>query len=151
PMEQVGALRERWQRENPDTAADAGQFCRWLVSRRTITDYQAGVLSRGHADRLFIGRYKVIERVGKGRMAGVYKAEGERGKPVAVKILPPSKAKDPEILARFQRESRLALQLQHPNLARTLHAGEEQGLHIIVMEYLKGDLLADVLRQQKRL
>jgi serine/threonine protein kinase len=151
PMEQVGALRDRWQRENPDSAADAGQFCQWLVSRRTITEYQAGVLSRGHADRLFIGRYKVIERIGKGRMAGVYKAEDERGKPVAIKILPPSKAKDLEILARFQRESRLALQLQHPNLARTLHAGEEHGLHIIVMEYLKGDLLADVLRRQKRL
>jgi serine/threonine protein kinase len=73
------------------------------------------------------------------------------GEPVAIKILPPSKAKQPELLARFQRESRLALQLQHHNLARALHAGEEQGLHIIVMEYLEGELLSEVLQRQKRL
>ena len=151
PEELVGALRDRWRRETNGPDTDSGKFCQWLIERRIISEYQAGVLSRGHVDRLFIGRYKVIERIGKGRMAGVYKAVDELGGPVAIKILPPSKAKQPELLARFQRESRLALQLQHHNLARTLHAGEEQGLHIIVMEYLEGELLSDVLQRQKRL
>jgi serine/threonine protein kinase len=151
PADEVDRLRARWLRETRGPAGDAGRFSQWLIANRIITEYQAGVLSRGHADRLFIGPYTVKERVGKGRMAGVYKAMDKQGKAVAIKILPPSKAREPELLARFQREARLALQLSHPNLVRTLEEGEENGLHFIVMEYLEGDLLDDVLKRQKRL
>lgn len=151
PVEKVDGLRERWRREVPGTGSDAGQFCQWLVANHVITEYQAGFVSRGHADQLFIGHYTIVERVGKGQMAGVYKAVNTQGQTVAIKILPPSKAANEELLARFQRESRLALQLQHPNLVRTLETGEQRGLHFIVMEYLEGELLQEVLQQRKRL
>jgi serine/threonine protein kinase len=149
--EEVDVLRERWLSEKPDSPGDAGQFSQWLVANRVITEYQAGVLSRGHADRLFIGPYKVIERIGKGRMAGVYKAVHENGQTIAIKILPPSKAREPELLLRFQREARLAIQLEHPNLVRTLESGEQHGLHYIVMEYLDGELLEETLNRRKKL
>ena len=151
PAEKVAALRERWGRETPGNGGDAGEFCQWLVAKRVVTEYQAGFVSRGHADQLFVGHYTIVERIGKGRMAGVYKAVDTQGHTVAIKILPPSKAANDEIVARFQREARLALQLQHPNLVRTLETGEERGLHFIVMEYLEGELLEEMLQRRKRL
>ena len=53
--------------------------------------YQADLLQRGHADRFFLGEYKLLERIGQGRMAGVYRATHRHGFPVAIKVLPPSK------------------------------------------------------------
>src|SRR5207253_9275578 len=73
------------------------------------------------------------------------------GQTVAIKILPPSKAKDPLILGRFQRESRLALRLKHPNIVRTFQAGEHNGLHYIVMEYLEGEPVDEVLARRGKL
>ena len=49
-------------------------FLQWLVARNYVTDYQATLLARGHVDDFFLGEYKILERIGRGRMAGVYKA-----------------------------------------------------------------------------
>jgi hypothetical protein len=68
---EVRTLRQRWQREGGAAAGDSAAFCKWLVRSRYPTDYQAGMLSRGHADRFFPGEYKLLERLGVGRMAGV--------------------------------------------------------------------------------
>src|SRR5262245_37107207 len=88
-------------------ANDVEAVRRTLVAGKHLTDYQAALLLRGHADGFFLGPYKVLERIGKGRMAGVYKAVHESGQVVAIKVLPASKARDPEVLGRFQREARL--------------------------------------------
>ena len=84
-------------------------------------------------------------------MAGVYKAVHRLGQVVAVKVLPPSKAKDAQLLARFQREARLAMKLKHPNVVRTFQVGETGGLYYLVMECLEGETLDDVLQRRKRL
>jgi serine/threonine protein kinase len=70
---------------------------------------------------------------------------------VAIKILPPSRAKDPGLLARFQREVGLACRLEHPNVVRAFEAGEANGLHYLVMEYLEGETLQEVLEKRGRL
>src|SRR5262249_28451172 len=134
--EEVRDLLRRWQAEAGPSGGDAEAFSRWLVSSRYLTDYQADTLRRGHADRFFLGEYKLLDRIGQGRMAGVYRAMHRLGQTVAIKVLPPSKAKDPQAFGRFQREARLALKLDHPNVVRTLESGEEHGLHFIVMEHL---------------
>src|SRR5205807_2192696 len=70
----------------------------------------------------------------------------------AIKILPPSKAKHPHLLARFRREARLAERLDHDNVVRTFQCGQTQtGLPFIVMEYIDGETLAEVLERRKRL
>jgi serine/threonine protein kinase len=109
------------------------------------------MLLRGKSDRFFLGQYKLLERIGKGRMAGVWKAVHPLGQVVAIKVLPPSKAKTPELLGRFQREARIALRLKHPNVVRTFQAGEDDGLHFIVMEYLDGETLSEVLDRRGKL
>ena len=109
------------------------------------------MLGRGLADNFFIGQYKILDRIGQGSMAGVFRAVHPLGQEVAIKILPPSRAKDPRLLARFQREAQLALRLKHANCVRAFHVGEANGLHYIVMEYLQGESLEEVLARRTRL
>src|SRR5262249_28533234 len=98
-----------------------------------------------------LGEYKVLERIGKGRMAGVYKAQHRLGQTVAIKVLPPSKARDPMLLARFQREARLALRLKHPNVVRAFQLGQADDIQYLVMEHLEGTTLEEVLAARKQL
>jgi eukaryotic-like serine/threonine-protein kinase len=149
--DEVRVLRDRWKRSAGANDADGDAFLRWLTENKVLTEHQIGVLGRGNADQLILGSYVIQERIGKGRMAGVYRARHRTGQTVAIKILPPSKARDPLILGRFQRESRLALRLKHPNIVRTFQAGEHNGLHFIVMEYLEGEPFDEVLARRGKL
>src|SRR5947209_1118829 len=101
PLDAARTMFERWQKEAGARSGNLEQFSRWLVANRYVTEYQAGLLSRGHADGFFIGQYKILDRLGQGRMAGVFQAVHECGQRVAIKVLPPSKARDPHLLARF--------------------------------------------------
>jgi serine/threonine protein kinase len=148
----IRGLRQRWRAEAGPAADDGGKFGQWLLSLRQITDFQLGLLTRGFGDMLFFGDYKLVDRIGQGRMAGIYKAVHPTGQVVAIKVLPPSKAAQPQLLARFHREARLALRLKHPNVVRTFQRGQTKGgLHYLVMEYLDGETLEDVLKRRKRL
>jgi eukaryotic-like serine/threonine-protein kinase len=151
PAAQIRALYQRCLRESPGSCTDLPLFMRWLVAQGSLTEYQAGVIARGHGHQLFLGPYKILERIGKGRMAGVYRAVHDLGQVVAVKVLPPSKTKDPQTLGRFQREARLALRLRHPNIVRTFQAGVANDLYFLVMEYLVGETLEEVLDRRRRL
>ena len=133
------------------TCSHVGKFIKWMVSHQYLTEYQASLLVRGHADSFFVKQYKVLDRIGRGRMAGVYKAVHQLGQVVAIKVLSPSKAKDSQILSRFQREARLAQRLKHPNVVRSFQVGEAAGLHFIVMEYLEGETLDEVLQRRGKL
>ena len=77
--------------------------------------------------------YKILDKIGRGETAGVFRAVHDTGQVVALKVLPPSKTKDPQVFGRFQREARLATKLKHPNIVRTFHKGEGNGLHFLVM------------------
>src|SRR5215471_17986848 len=138
PADEVRAVRLRWLKEGGDAVADPRAFGRWLVEKEYVTDYQAGLLLLGKWERHFLNEYKILDRIAKGRMAGVYKAVHRLGELVAIKVLPPSKAKDTHLLARFQREARLATRFVHRNVVRTFQVGEDDGLHYLVMEYLEG-------------
>src|SRR5436309_3616845 len=145
----------RWNQEAKDNAKNLGMFAKWIVANRYLTEYQATLLARGHAEGFFLNGYKILDRLGKGRMAGVYKAQHETGPVVAIKVLPPSKSKDPALLARFQREARVAVKLKHPNIVRAFQVGEgQQGesrekLYYLVMEFIDGETLEDVLQRRK--
>jgi serine/threonine protein kinase len=149
--EEVKTIYQRWQSEAGDAATDLTQFTRWLVVNQYVTEYQAALVAKGHSDGFFIHQYKILERLGKGRMAGVYKAVHQLGQVVAIKVLPPSRGKDPQMLARFQREAKLAIRLKHPNVVRSFQVGKFRGLHYFVMEYLEGETLEAVLTRRKKL
>src|SRR5262245_55950131 len=146
--EAVKALYQHWLGEARERAADVGRFTKWLVANQFVTEYQANLVSQGFADDFFLGQYKILDRIGRGRMAGVYKAVHQLGQMVAIKVLPPSKAKDAQVLGRFQREAQLALRLKHPNVVRAFQVGQAKGLNYLVMEYLEGETLDEVLQRR---
>jgi serine/threonine protein kinase len=151
PANDVQALRQRWFGEAGAASADVRRFGKWLVANQYVTEYQADRLLQGKSDHYFFKEYKLLDRIGAGRMAGIYKAMHRHGQVVAIKVLPPSKAKDPQAFGRFQREARLALRLKHPNVDRTFQTGAADKLHYLVMEYLDGETLEEVLKRRKKL
>jgi serine/threonine protein kinase len=151
PVDEAKALYARWQKESGSEVGDLTRFASWMVAQKYLTEYQANLLARGHAEGFFLNEYKILERLGKGCMAGVYKAQYQLGQIVAIKVLPPSKSRDAALLSRFQREARLALKLKHPNIVRAFQTGTADGLHYLVMEYLEGETLEDVLARRGKL
>src|SRR5919201_203186 len=122
-IDDAKAMYARWQAEAGDAAGNLTRFASWLVANKYVTEYQASLLVRGHADGFFLNEYKILDRLGKGRMAGVYRAQHRLGQIVAIKVLPPSKAKDPQLFGRFHREAHIAMKLKHPNVVRAFQVG----------------------------
>ena len=90
-----------------------------------------------------LGVYEVTAQIGEGGMGQVYRATDTRLKrQVAIKILPPSLAADPDRLARFQREAEVLASLNHPNIAGIYGLEESGGMTALVMELVEGDDLS---------
>src|ERR1700724_511589 len=100
------------------------------------------------APRTFSGRYEVTHLIARGGMAQVYRALDLRlGRHVALKVLFPELSVDRAFVERFRREAQAAANLSHPNIVSIYDWGEGERTYFIVMEYIDGRTLSQLIRQ----
>ncbi len=134
--------------EEPDLPPDAEGVADRLVERGLVTRFQAEALLTGKGRGLRVGPYLLLAPLGRGGMGAVYLAEHQTDRRrVAVKVLAPRDGRAPGRLAieRFVREARAAAALDHPNVVRLLDVGWEGTTPYLVMEYVAGETLEQVL------
>jgi serine/threonine protein kinase len=148
--------------EQPQTVADVQSIAK-LASG--TTDDSPTIISRamrrplGADESITAGlrgkrlaHFELLEAVGVGGMAAVIRAQDTQlDRIIALKILPPQLATDPESIRRFNQEARAAARLDHENIARVFYCGEDQGLHFIAFEFVEGDNLRMILERRGQL
>src|SRR5262245_52422631 len=121
---------------------------RRMAARLKISEIQDSTLSEGD---WMIGPYRILDQLGRGGMGVVYLAEDTRDeKRVAIKVLPKDFVSDEDRLARFNREGRMLEELKslrHPHIAEIYEQAEYDGKPCIVLEYVPGDTLSELLRK----
>ena len=99
-----------------------------------------------------IGKYDIISVVGRGGMGVVYRAIDSRiGRQVAIKVLTDAHCEEQDLLERFYREAKYTGGLQHPNIVTVYDFGEQDGFPFLVMEYLEGDSLDNIIKSRRPL
>ncbi len=132
--------------------ADAAvRLARLLIDQGALTSYQARKILGGATRGFFLGDYRILRPLGEGGMGKVYLAAGQGdGTRVAIKVLPPSKAADGgQSLLRFRREMELSRRANHPNLARTIDVGQAGDVHFMVLEYVPGESLYQLVKHPR--
>jgi serine/threonine-protein kinase len=129
--------------------ADGEAIAERLIAAGKLTPFQAAAVRDRHFEKLVIGNYHVLDRLGSGGMGTVYKARHRRMKRVvAIKVLVRSGNLSDEFVQRFQREVEAVARLSHPNIVMAYDADEAEVGPFLVMEFVNGrDLATEV---QKR-
>ncbi|HEY1376250.1 MAG TPA: serine/threonine-protein kinase, partial [Gemmataceae bacterium] len=131
----------------PTRSRDLAQL---LIHNGLMTPFQATQLLQGKWRGFLLagGKYKLLDRLGAGGMGQVFLCEHVRMKRlVALKILPTDKLDDPTALERFEREARASAALDHPNIVRAHDIDTDNKLHFLVMEFVDGSSLQDIVKK----
>jgi serine/threonine protein kinase len=135
-------------KSDPATPKALSDIAGIFVRDGLITFFQAEQFLQGKWKRFSIGKYKVLEKLGSGGMGQVFLCEHKlMRRRVAVKVLPTAKATDPSSLDRFYREARAVAALDHPNIVRAYDIDQDDNLHFLVMEYVDGASLQEMIRR----
>jgi serine/threonine protein kinase len=135
-----------------DLRRDPSALADFLVRVGKLSRFQAKKLLQGKTVGLVLGQFQVLAPIGKGGMSTVYLARDcHRHCLVALKILPPKRAREEErLLARFLREMNMSRRVSHPHLAQTFEAGHLDGVHYIAMEFIPGQSLYQLVSRAAR-
>jgi len=145
---ELSHLEEFLQRQEETLPAPA-QLLERLVADGLLTSFQAKHLLQGRYKGLILDKYKVLEMIGKGAHALVFLAEHvTMRRRVALKVLPAHLAQNPLELERFHREARAVAFLDHPNIVRAHDVNRSGQTHFLVMEYVDGQSLEDLVEQR---
>jgi parallel beta-helix repeat protein len=123
-----------------------------LVRRGWVTPFQAEQLLRGQGQELRLDCYLVLDRLGAGGMGEVFKArDGKMGRVVALKVIRRERLSSPQTVRRFLREVEAHARLEHPNIVRAYRADRAGETHFLVMEYVAGMNLAQLVQDRRPL
>ena len=130
--------------------ADGRTVARWLVRQHYLTRFQAKQILAGKHKNFIVNRkYLILEPLGSGGMGAVYRCRHlTLNKDLALKVLPPKLTNDPAALQRFLREARALAALNHPNIVQAHDCDEARGQYFLVMGYVDGVTLQQLVDQQ---
>jgi serine/threonine-protein kinase len=112
------------------------------ADRQKLRDLAQVAALRSGAERVSIGGFELLEKIGQGGMGAVYRAsQTQIGRFVALKLMRPRLARNHRYLERFLREARASAQLSHPNIVQGIDAGQDKGYYYFAMEFVDGDTL----------
>ena len=126
---------------------DISELADHLMNEGVITDWHVDKLRSGKYKGYFLGNYKLLRRIGSGGMSSVYLAEHAiTNQKRAIKVLPRKRVSDKSYLDRFYQEARAAASVNHPNVVRIYDICHERKTHYMVMEYLEGSDLSQIVK-----
>ncbi|HVK10611.1 MAG TPA: serine/threonine-protein kinase [Gemmataceae bacterium] len=146
-------VQEAWMELGTKTGP-ADPFLRFLERKGYITPWQASKLVKGDTDGYVLGGYKLLYKISAGTFGRVYRAENQSsGEVVAIKVLRKRWAEDQRKIGLFEREGKVGLGMQHPNIVRVLAVNKDakSGQYFIVMEFVEGGNLKEFLQVRKKL
>jgi serine/threonine-protein kinase len=130
-------------------AADGQALARALIGEGLLTRFQAELLLANRVQGFFLGQYKILDQLGRGGMGRVFRAEHQTmNRIVAIKVLAAHLVKTPRAQQMFQREVRAAARLVHPNIVTAFDANQIGERCYLVMEYVDGANLEELVRQR---
>ena len=130
-------------------ATDAQDLAAQLLRKRVLTKYQTKLIAEGKTDRLVLGNYVILDKIGAGGMGQVFKARHRRmDRVVALKVLPKEAVNSSTAVDRFHQEVKAAAKLEHPNIVTAFDADESDGTHFLVMQFVEGQDLASLVRSR---
>ncbi len=151
-LEKSGLLDEGQLAEARQMAAqteDLKGLARALVQKGLLSRWQAAQLLAGRTSVFFLGKYKLIEMLGRGGMGGVFLAQHTMmNRRVALKVVSKQIAQNPAALEQFLAEARAIAALDHPNIVRAYNVDCEDGRYYLVMEYVEGKDLQRLVEQE---
>lgn len=128
---------------------EARDLAQELIRRDWLTAFQANQVFQGKWQNLVIGPYVLLERIGEGGMGQVFRARQKLlNRIVALKLIRKECLDNPRVVQRFQREIRAAGQLSHPHIIRAYDADQVDGTYYIAMEFVDGQDLAKMVKEQ---
>ena len=145
---EVGRLNQYLERleQVEKIPEDSKDMAALMVRDAVLSRFQADQLLAGKWRGFYVGKYRVIERIGIGGMGQVYLAEHRTMKRrYAIKVLPRAKSADPASLERFEREARAGGSIDHPNIVRAYDKDQDGDLHYLVMDFVDGCSLSEIV------
>ena len=132
-----------------EKATNAELFASYLQSASLLTDWQNSNLLNGKYRGLVFGKFVMLRLLGVGGMGRVFLAQDQMlRRQVALKVLPKQSSENESVLQRFHREAQALARLDHPNIVRVHDVDSRDNTHYIVMEYVKGIDLRDLVQEQ---
>jgi serine/threonine protein kinase len=148
-----GQLQEAWE-EIGQRTPDAELLLRTLERKGYLTPYQSQKLLKGDVDGFIVGGYRILYKIASGSFGRVYRADDpQTGRVVAIKVLRRRWSEDEHAIDLFEREGKLGLTLQHPNIVEVIAVNQDPVTkqYYIVMEFVEGGNLRDFLSIRKKL
>ncbi len=114
-----------------------------------VGEGHTGAISDGPSMPTALGSYRLRSTLGEGGLGRVFMAESADGRTVAIKVLHPHLTRNQAVVRRFEKEARLMREVAHPNILAILDVGEFQGFHFLVLEFVAGPTLHQVLNNRQ--